>query len=266
MITHRVQPHEGLSDIVRRYGVGVADMLEANRHKPRTTLESGLVVFASLSAGEELAVPGQLGGWLPITDSHQWPARDACSSNNSVQAPKSPGDSDTGCFTVCDQGDFAMQGTGPCPSSMDIVRTGSQNGQDYVCCNTRGTSFALPVTAYLMPAAGCAPGDDIISDTDGYHYCVPKGSASAADPFNAPPAKTSPTSTSKGSPAFAKLCEQRGGTYDMPTGVCTEPAVPVTSSLLPKMLGLTLVSFGVLAGGAAAIVLTVQHFQKKEAS
>jgi len=57
MITHRVQPNEGLSDIVRRYGVGVAPVLEANRHKPRTTLDSGLEVFSSLAAGEPISIP-----------------------------------------------------------------------------------------------------------------------------------------------------------------------------------------------------------------
>jgi hypothetical protein len=57
MITHRVENGERLSDIVARHGVPLAAMLDANRHKPRVRLGSGLEVFASLAAGEDLRVP-----------------------------------------------------------------------------------------------------------------------------------------------------------------------------------------------------------------
>jgi hypothetical protein len=68
MRTHTVSANERLSDIAATYQVPVEAMLEANRHKPRMRLGSGVEVFASLSAGEDIVVPDHVGrvdglGW-----------------------------------------------------------------------------------------------------------------------------------------------------------------------------------------------------------
>lgn len=66
MIRHTVQEGEKLSDIAGAYGIDVRDVLAANPQKARVALPSGVQVFQSLSAGEDLELPGTLGafGWV----------------------------------------------------------------------------------------------------------------------------------------------------------------------------------------------------------
>ena len=54
---HRIQPGDRLSSIAHAYGIAPRALLDANKHKPRTLLGSGIEVFASLAAGEELIIP-----------------------------------------------------------------------------------------------------------------------------------------------------------------------------------------------------------------
>jgi hypothetical protein len=54
---HRVSADERLSGIAALHGVHVQDIVAANPHKPRLQLPSGAVVFASLGAGEDIALP-----------------------------------------------------------------------------------------------------------------------------------------------------------------------------------------------------------------
>jgi len=57
MKTHTVALNEALSTIAATHRVPVAAVLAANPTKPRVLLGSGVEVFASLSAGEDLAIP-----------------------------------------------------------------------------------------------------------------------------------------------------------------------------------------------------------------
>lgn len=63
MATHRVRAEERLSDIAALHGVSHQELLIANPEKPRTRLQSGAIVFATLAEGEELTLPGRLGAW-----------------------------------------------------------------------------------------------------------------------------------------------------------------------------------------------------------
>lgn len=61
MIRHTVQEGESLSRIADSYGLDVRDVLAANPQKARVELASGVQVFQSLSAGEDIELPGTLG-------------------------------------------------------------------------------------------------------------------------------------------------------------------------------------------------------------
>jgi len=62
MQTYRVRPGDRLSTIATLHGVSVEAVVQANPHKTLTRLGSGLPVFASLSIGEDIALPGGLAG------------------------------------------------------------------------------------------------------------------------------------------------------------------------------------------------------------
>jgi hypothetical protein len=61
MSTYRVRPGDSLSLIAARLGAAPDAILAANPDKPRALLPSGVAVFASLSTGEDLSLPGSLG-------------------------------------------------------------------------------------------------------------------------------------------------------------------------------------------------------------
>ena len=63
MNRHIVEEGEKLSDIAGRYGLDVRDVLAANPQKARLALPSGVQVFQSLSAGEDIEIPGTLGSF-----------------------------------------------------------------------------------------------------------------------------------------------------------------------------------------------------------
>jgi hypothetical protein len=60
-VTYQVQEGQRLSEVAALHGVPVSAIVAMNRHKPLAMLGSGEAVFASLDAGEDLAVPGILG-------------------------------------------------------------------------------------------------------------------------------------------------------------------------------------------------------------
>ena len=68
---HQVSRGESLSGIAALHGLPAEAIVAANPSKPRIRLDSGMVVFASLSAGEELALQVLGAGDLPAGASCQ---------------------------------------------------------------------------------------------------------------------------------------------------------------------------------------------------
>lgn len=61
MTMHRVEEGQRLSEIAAKYGITTDEIVRANPTKEAVTLPSGAQVFASLAAGDDIALPGVLG-------------------------------------------------------------------------------------------------------------------------------------------------------------------------------------------------------------
>ena len=186
MTKHKVHQGERLSTIAARYGVSHQAVLAANPGRETTVLPSGETVFRSLSAGDELdlpGAPGDLAGYRdPTGNIFLHKADEGCQGWQIKTTSVGTLWDTTYCANVASAGEFAFYDPdqiGQCPKTMKAIKNGGVNGVLYIVC------------AGMSNAA-----EPINPECPSYLVCPSKASPTTSQPAPAPttprPSPTTP--------------------------------------------------------------------------